>query len=93
MDRPEFVLAECEEPHLFVIRRQVRQSAAGGRPVVQAYYYVIGGEAYTFQAPSLHAVATGRLGRCMHFVQQGFQQFKVCCQCTRPVQVAAAPCA
>jgi hypothetical protein len=78
MDRPEFVLAECEEPHMFVIRRQVRQSAAGGRPVVQAYYYVIGGEAYTFQAPSLHAVATGRLRRCMQFVQQGFQQFKVC---------------
>jgi hypothetical protein len=86
-DRPEFVLAEAQEPHLFVIRRQVRAPPGGGggggpsgapRAATQGVYYILGDAGHTFQAPSLHAAVGARLRRCMHFVRTGFGRFKVC---------------
>ena len=41
---PEYVLADCQEPHLFVIRRQLR-GAPGTQPTPQAVYYVLDGTA------------------------------------------------
>ena len=76
MDRVEFVLAEAQEPHLFVIRKQIRQSPHN-KAAVQAYYYVLGFDGYTYQAPSLHATITARLRRSMHHVKMGFNKFQV----------------
>lgn len=41
------------------------------------YYYVLGNERHTYQAPSLHAIITARLQRSMHHVREGFKRFKV----------------
>ena len=57
---PEFVLADAQEPHLFVIRRQLR-GAPGAAPVPQAVYYILDGSVY--QAPTLEAVLLARLVR------------------------------
>ena len=57
---PEFVLADAQEPHLFVIRRQLR-GAPGAAPVPQAVYYILDGSVY--QAPTLEAVLSARLVR------------------------------
>jgi len=85
-DRPDFVLAEVQEPHLFVVRRQLRAppvtamlaaSAAGPRAQTQGVYYILGDAAHTYQAPSLHAAVNARMSRCMHFVRTGFGRFKV----------------
>ena len=59
---PEYVLADCQEPHLFVIRRQ-RRGAAGTQPVPQAVYYCLDGTVY--QAPSVASVLEARLARCL----------------------------
>ena len=57
---PEFVLVDAQEPHLFVIRRQLR-GAPGAPPTPQALYYVLEGNVY--QAPPLGSVLTSRLVR------------------------------
>jgi hypothetical protein len=49
-----------------------------GKALISNYYYILGHERHTYQAPSLHAAITARLQRAMHHVRQGFHQFKVC---------------
>lgn len=48
-----------------------------GRAAVSNYYYILGHERHTYQAPSLHAAITARLQRSMHHVREGFKRFKV----------------
>lgn len=48
-----------------------------GKPLMSNYYYILGHERHTFQAPSLHAAITARLQRSMHHVREGFKRFKV----------------
>lgn len=48
-----------------------------GRVSVSNYYYILGHERHTFQAPSMHAAITARLQRSMHHVREGFKRFKV----------------
>jgi len=76
-DTTEFALAETHEPHLFVVRKQQRQSAVAGKAAISAYYYILGYEGHTYQAPSLHAAITARLRRAMHHIRSGFNTFKV----------------
>jgi hypothetical protein len=45
---------------------------------VSNYYYILGHERHTYQAPSLHAAITARLQRSMYHVREGFKRFKVC---------------
>ncbi|WIA42019.1 hypothetical protein OEZ86_009312 [Tetradesmus obliquus] len=72
----EFQLAQCKEPHLYVVRKQRRTPPANKAEVMQ-YYYILGPQRYTYQAPSLHAVVNARLRRAMHHVREGFNRFKV----------------
>lgn len=57
---PEYVLVDAREPHLFVVRRQLR-GAPGAPPTPQALYYVLEGSVY--QAPPLGAVLSSRVVR------------------------------
>ncbi|KAG2488353.1 hypothetical protein HYH03_013043 [Edaphochlamys debaryana] len=73
--RPEFVLESAQEPHAFVIRKQVRMNAnALERPVVLAYYYIANNK--IMQAPSAHQVTHARLQRCTFALQQGFARLQ-----------------
>ncbi len=73
IDRPEYVVAEAQEPHLFVIRRQARQR--DGTLQHQAYYHILYMTIY--QAPTLHSVISGRLRRCMFLMRQGLERVRV----------------
>ena len=70
---PEYVLADSQEPHLFVIRRQ-RRGPPGTQPVPQAMYYVLGGTVY--QAPSVAAVLRARLARCLFSTRRAFERMQ-----------------
>lgn len=73
--RPEFVLEVSQEPHAFVIRKQIRTSANPlERPVVLAYYYIANNK--IMQAPSAHQVTHARLQRCTFALQQGFSRLQ-----------------
>ncbi|GBG76610.1 hypothetical protein CBR_g22489 [Chara braunii] len=67
----EYVVRDAIEPHLFIIRKQVR----GRNPEVVtpiAAYYVLDGSIY--QAPSLHAVIGSRLARALHHIRGAFTE-------------------
>ena len=70
---PEYVLADCQEPHLFIIRRQ-RRGAPGTQPVPQAVYYVLDGTVY--QSPSVAAVLQVRLSRCLFSARRAFERMQ-----------------
>lgn len=70
---PEYVLADCQEPHLFVIRRQLRGSP-GTQPQPQSVYYVLDGTAY--QAPSVSSVLQARLSRCLFSARRAFERMQ-----------------
>ena len=70
---PEYVLADFQEPHLFVIRRQ-RRGAPGAQPTPQAVYYVLDGTVY--QAPSVAAVLRARLARCLFSTRRAFERMQ-----------------
>jgi hypothetical protein len=53
---------------------------------VSNYYYILGHERHTFQAPSMHAAITARLQRSMHHVREGFKRFKVMITVNRLLQ-------
>ncbi len=55
----EYELQDAQEPHLFVICRQLR--TAPRAVVKQAVYYILDGSVY--QAPSLHAALSSRIVR------------------------------
>ncbi|DBA69648.1 TPA: hypothetical protein ACH3X2_012707 [Trebouxia sp. C0005] len=64
----EYTLDSCQEPHLFVICKQDRQSADAAVPVM--FYYILDGSVY--QTPTIHGVLSARLSRCMYSVQSAF---------------------
>lgn len=68
----EFVLASCQEPVLYVIKRQYRQSPERTRQ--EAFYYVLHGTIY--MAPSLHACMTSRMDRCLFNLEAAFDILK-----------------
>ena len=53
----EYTLDSCQEPHLFVICKQERQSADAAVPVM--FYYILDGSVY--QTPTIHGVLSARL--------------------------------
>lgn len=57
----EYVLQECQEPRLYVIKCQHRTSATAATAL--AVYYVLEGSIY--QAPTLHAALSSRIVRLL----------------------------
>ena len=55
----EYILLHAQEPILYVIRKQTRQSSTQAHPI--ADYYIIAGTVY--QAPDLVSVINSRLVR------------------------------
>eukprot|EP01023_Acetabularia_acetabulum_P034705 TRINITY_DN3260_c0_g1_i1.p2 TRINITY_DN3260_c0_g1~~TRINITY_DN3260_c0_g1_i1.p2 ORF type:complete len:241 (+),score=45.76 TRINITY_DN3260_c0_g1_i1:338-1060(+) len=68
----EYVLQTAQPPHLFIIRKQLRQGPEVTQP--QALYYVLDGVVY--QCPSLHAVLESRLLRAFFYIKGAFQQLQ-----------------
>ncbi|GJP39816.1 hypothetical protein CLOM_g24156 [Closterium sp. NIES-68] len=64
----EYSLHMAQEPHLFVLRKQKRDSPDRTTPV--AAYYILDGSIY--QAPSLHAVIGSRISRALHHLRAAF---------------------
>lgn len=64
----EYTLDSYQDPHLFVISKQIRQAADAAAAVM--YYYILDGSVY--QTPTIHGVLSARLSRCMYSVQSAF---------------------
>eukprot|EP00232_Nephroselmis_pyriformis_P026922 CAMPEP_0182869836 /NCGR_PEP_ID=MMETSP0034_2-20130328/10168_1 /TAXON_ID=156128 /ORGANISM="Nephroselmis pyriformis, Strain CCMP717" /LENGTH=114 /DNA_ID=CAMNT_0025002315 /DNA_START=25 /DNA_END=366 /DNA_ORIENTATION=- len=58
----EYVVAHAQDPHIYVIRKQLRVSADNAKHMT--FYYVLDGSIY--QAPTLHGVIAARANRCLH---------------------------
>ena len=65
-------VTEVQEPHLFVIRQQRRRGPDQAQPLGSGVFFILNQVVY--QAPSLHAVLRGRLGRCLHSLRASFAQ-------------------
>ncbi|KAK9842233.1 hypothetical protein WJX81_001909 [Elliptochloris bilobata] len=65
----EYELQEVQEPHLFVVCRQLRTTPKAATR--QQFFYILDGSVY--QAPSLHAAMASRVSRCLYNVRQAFQ--------------------
>ena len=68
----EYVVTEVQEPHLFVIRQQRRRGPDQAQPLGSGVFFIL--NQVVDQAPSLHAVLRGRLGRCLHSLRASFAQ-------------------
>ncbi|KAJ4977525.1 hypothetical protein NE237_002631 [Protea cynaroides] len=64
----EYVLSEVMEPHLFVIRKQKRDSLEKVTPMLT--YYILDGSIY--QAPQLCNVFAARIGRALYHISKAF---------------------
>lgn len=64
----EFMLSEVMEPHLFVFRKQKRDSPEKVTPMLT--YYVLDGSIY--QAPQLCSVFSARIGRALYHISKAF---------------------
>ncbi|KAH7565401.1 hypothetical protein JRO89_XS09G0201800 [Xanthoceras sorbifolium] len=64
----EYMLSEVMEPHLFVIRKQKRDSPEKVTPMLS--YYILDGSIY--QAPQLCNVFAARIGRALYYIQKAF---------------------
>ncbi|CAA2995649.1 mediator of RNA polymerase II transcription subunit 6 [Olea europaea var. sylvestris] len=64
----EYMLTEVTEPHLFVIRKQKRDSPEKVTPMLT--YYVLDGSIY--QAPQLCNVFAARVGRALYHISKAF---------------------
>ncbi|XP_057721597.1 mediator of RNA polymerase II transcription subunit 6 [Arachis stenosperma] len=64
----EYMLSEVLEPHLFVIRKQKRDSPEKVTPMLA--YYILDGSIY--QAPQLCNVFAARIGRALYYIQKAF---------------------
>ncbi|KAE8729089.1 Mediator of RNA polymerase II transcription subunit 6 [Hibiscus syriacus] len=64
----EYMLSEVMEPHLFVIRKQKRDSAEKVTPMLA--YYILDGSIY--QAPQLCNVFAARVGRALYYISKAF---------------------
>lgn len=63
----EYTLDSCQEPHLFVVCKQIRKAADLAAP--QMFFYILDGSIY--QTPTIHAAFSARLvssplQRCFH---------------------------
>ncbi|KAF3780393.1 Mediator of RNA polymerase II transcription subunit 6 [Nymphaea thermarum] len=68
MTGTEYVLSEVLEPHLFVIRKQKRDSPEKVTPMLS--YYILDGSIY--QAPQLCNVFSSRIARALYHIQKAF---------------------
>ncbi|KAF7134666.1 hypothetical protein RHSIM_Rhsim08G0229500 [Rhododendron simsii] len=68
MTGTEFMLSEVMEPHLFVFRKQKRDSPEKVTPMLT--YYVLDGSIY--QAPQLCNVFAARVGRALYHISKAF---------------------
>ncbi|KAJ8755774.1 hypothetical protein K2173_024318 [Erythroxylum novogranatense] len=68
MTGTEYVLSEVMEPHLFVIRKQKRDSSEKVTPMLT--YYILDGSIY--QAPQLSNVFAARIGRALYYISKAF---------------------
>ncbi|PSC68914.1 mediator of RNA polymerase II transcription subunit 6 [Micractinium conductrix] len=64
----EYLLADSQPPHLFILRKLYRQSL--GAITTLAFYYILDGAVY--QAPSLQAALLARMQRCMYCIRGAF---------------------
>ncbi|KAB2061172.1 hypothetical protein ES319_A10G068000v1 [Gossypium barbadense] len=64
----EYMLSEVMEPHLFIIRKQKRDSAEKVTPILA--YYILDGSIY--QAPQLCNVFAARVGRALYYISKAF---------------------
>ena len=67
MTGKEYVLHSCQEPNLFVIKKQLRESPDKVTPL--STYYII--DSVIYQAPSLRSVCNSRLVRNVTLVSNG----------------------
>ncbi|KAL6888235.1 hypothetical protein ACP4OV_009264 [Aristida adscensionis] len=64
----EYLLTDVMEPHLFVIRKQRRESPEKSNAMLA--YYILDGSIY--QAPQLCNVFASRISRAMHHISKAF---------------------
>ncbi|PWA73807.1 mediator of RNA polymerase II transcription subunit 6 [Artemisia annua] len=64
----EFMVSEVMEPHLFIMRKQKRDSPERVTPMLT--YYVLDGSIY--QAPQLCNVFAARVGRALYHISKAF---------------------
>ncbi|XP_056403163.1 mediator of RNA polymerase II transcription subunit 6 isoform X2 [Hyla sarda] len=72
----EYILLHAQEPILFIIRKQQRQSPAQAIPL--ADYYIIAGVIY--QAPDLGSVINSRTLTAIHGIQSAFDEAMSYCR-------------
>uniref|UniRef100_A0A8I3WK17 Mediator of RNA polymerase II transcription subunit 6 n=2 Tax=Cebidae TaxID=9498 RepID=A0A8I3WK17_CALJA len=72
----EYILLHAQEPILFIIRKQQRQSPAQVIPL--ADYYIIAGVIY--QAPDLGSVINSRVLTAVHGIQSAFDEAMSYCR-------------
>ncbi|KAI7838517.1 hypothetical protein COHA_007778 [Chlorella ohadii] len=72
----EYLLADSQPPHLFILRKMYRHAAAPGGPAIStlAFYYILDGSIY--QAPSLQAALQARMQRCMYNIKAAFRDMQ-----------------
>ncbi|GMH22148.1 hypothetical protein Nepgr_023991 [Nepenthes gracilis] len=68
MTGTEYMLSDVLEPHLFVIRKQKRDSSEKATPILT--YYILDGSIY--QAPQLCNVFAARIGRALFYISKAF---------------------
>lgn len=66
----EYIVLHCQEPILYVIRKQERHSETQAKQI--ADYYIIAGVVY--QAPDLSSLINSRLLSCLHNLQSAFEE-------------------
>nr|AFK47538.1 unknown [Medicago truncatula] len=64
----EYVLSEVMEPHLFIMKKQKRDSPDKVTPMLA--YYILDGSIY--QAPQLSNVFAARIGRALYYIEKAF---------------------
>lgn len=72
----EYILLHAQEPILFIIRKQQRQTPTQAIPL--ADYYIIAGVIY--QAPDLGSVINSRLLTAVHGIQSAFDEAMSYCR-------------
>ncbi|NXS85899.1 MED6 polymerase, partial [Erpornis zantholeuca] len=72
----EYILLHAQEPILFIIRKQQRQSPTQVLPL--ADYYIIAGVIY--QAPDLGSVINSRVLTAVHGIQSAFEEAMSYCR-------------
>jgi mediator of RNA polymerase II transcription subunit 6 len=70
MTGKEYVLHSCQEPNLFVIKKQLRDSPDKVTPL--STYYII--DSVIYQAPSLRSVCNSRLVKSVFHLHNAFKE-------------------